>query len=102
MGVSVSSLGGLGDGGVVLGDGSSGGGGSLSVCLSGGRGMGMSSFGCVDFRVSRGHPREASWLYSLEPIGMGRSELWMAVGTVEPVAWREGMREKHLGDRQSC
>lgn len=70
----------------------------LSVCLSGGRGTGMSSFGCVDFRVSRGHPREASWLYNLEPIGMGRSELWMAVGTVEPVAWRE----KHLGDRQSC
>lgn len=70
----------------------------------------MRGSGCIEFKVS-GHPRGASWLYSLElqrGAGMGESELWMAVGTVELTSQREVMGERkpwgkqHLGDGKSC
>lgn len=49
-------------------------GGRQSVCVAERRGMGMNSLGCVEFKVSKGRPTGASWLYSLELRQLSGSE----------------------------
>lgn len=59
--------------------------------------MRVGSLGCVEFKVSVGHPRSASWLYSLgriRVVRMGESGLWVAVGTMDLINQREDVGEE--------